>query len=99
MSDDNVTKFPEPLARPDLLIGPFEYYKVRVEGRAIPHLTGYPRGDDEICLIVDDRFAIDVPKNLAHQVAWLVANAMAVAQGYSHLGAESRGLEALRSQD
>lgn len=86
----NITQFPkqEPL---DPLVGPFEYHKVIVEGRAIPYLSGYYDGDG-ICLVVDHRFGVTVPKELAHQVAWLLGNAMAVASGYPWLGAETKDM-------
>jgi hypothetical protein len=85
----DIIDFPAKPERPELLIGPFETYKVVVEGRAIPKLTGWPRGD-ETTLVLDGRLAIDVPNDLAPQVAWLVANALAIGAGYSHLGAESK---------
>lgn len=86
--DDNVSQFPkkEPL---DPLVGPFEYYKIVVEGRAIPGLSGYHDGD-MVGLVLDHRLSISVPRELAHQVAWFAANAMAIGAGYSHLGAESK---------
>lgn len=85
---DNIINFPRE-EQPELLIGPFEVWKVQVEGRIIPGLTGRKRGEVTE-LIVDSRFGVDVPNDLAPQVAWLIANAMAVAQGYTHLGAASR---------
>lgn len=85
---DNVTQLPkrEPL---DPLVGPFEYHKVVVEGRAIPGLSGY-RDGDLTALVLDNRLSISVPPELAHQVAWFAANALAIGAGYSHLGAESK---------
>lgn len=88
---DSVVDFPQPPQQPPLLIGPFEYHQVVVEGRAIPKLTGYPQDDGRITLIVDGRFMVDFPADIARQAAWLIANAMAVASGYSHLGADSKG--------
>lgn len=85
----NIIAYP-PQPKADLLVGPFEYYKVVVDGRAIPHLNGYPQPDGLITLVLDGRFAIDVPESIAQQVAWLVANALAVGQGYSHLGAVTK---------
>jgi hypothetical protein len=41
---DNVTKFPEPPKDPDLLVGPFEEYRVVVDGYQIPLLTGHREG-------------------------------------------------------
>ncbi len=61
-----------------------------VEGRQIPRLMIREREDGQIELILDRRFAIDVPPTLAPQVAWLVANALAIGEGYTHLGAETK---------
>ena len=76
--------------RPELLCGPFETYKVIVEGRAIPRLSGYYEGD-KIWLVVDDRFAAGFEPDDARQAAWLLANALAVGSGYSHLAASNKG--------
>ena len=86
----DILKFPEPPAKKPLLVGPFEVYKVVVEGRSIPRLTGYPQDDGRITLIVDDRFMVDFPADIAHQAAWLLANALAVGEGYTHLAAQSK---------
>jgi len=86
---DNVTelKQPKPL---DPLVGPFApQYRVIVDGRAIPKLTGF-RDGDLTALVLDGRLSISVPPELAHQVAWFAANAMAIGAGYSHLGAETK---------
>ena len=88
MSD--IIEFPKPDPQPDLLIGPFESYKVVVEGRAIPRLTGYPQDDGRITLIVDGRFMVDFPADLARQAAWLIAQALAVGEGYTHLGGTNK---------
>lgn len=92
MSEHTVVEFPDH-KQPDLLVGPFHVYRVQVEGRIIPRLTGYPEkqnGVDGIMLVVDGRLGTWVEKSRAHDIAWLVANALAVGAGYSHLGAESK---------
>lgn len=86
----SITEFPKPPKQPELLCGPFQYHKVVVEGRAIPGLTGFPDGDGFTALIVDGRFSITVPDDYAHRVAWLIANAIAVAKGYPCLSATSK---------
>ena len=86
--DDNVTQFPT-RELPPLLIGPFQEWRVIVEGRAIPRLTGYKEGD-KIALVVDGRFSATFSEADARQVAWLIANATAIAEGYPWLGAESK---------
>lgn len=82
----NVVQFPSQKAE-SVLVGPFSYYKVKVEGRVIPRLTGYPQDDGRITLIVDDRFMVDFEPDVAPRAAWLVAQALAVGEGFTHLGA------------
>jgi hypothetical protein len=90
MAEDNVTKFPDPPKPPDLLIGPFSEYRVVVEGRLMPLLTGFREGD-KIWLVVDGRFACGpFSEEQAHQAALLAGQAMAVTAGYPHLGAASK---------
>jgi hypothetical protein len=72
-----------------LLVGPFEQWRVMVDGRVIPRLTGRKNGD-RIDLIVDGRFSASFSESDARQAAWLIAQAMAIGEGYSHLGAESK---------
>lgn len=85
----NVIEFPKS-EQPELLFGPIMYRAIIVEGRMIPLLTGHTEDDQNTWLVVDRRFSISVPNELAHQVAWLLANAIAVASGYTHLGATSK---------
>ncbi len=85
---DNVTQVPEQPV-PDLLVGPFQEYRVVVDGRVIPRLTGYYEGD-KIALVLDGRFSHSFSKEDARSAAWLIANALAIGDGYSHLGAESK---------
>ena len=86
---DNVTDFPTP--KPvEFMVGPFEEYRVVIEGRMIPWLTAYRDGDDGTALVVDHRFSITFPNDLAYEAAWLIANAMAVAAGYPCLSSENR---------
>lgn len=88
MSD--VIDFPaKPPAKQEWLIGPFEYHAVVIEGRRIPRLTAH-RTPDGINLIVDDRFCVLLPEDVAADVAWLVANALAVGAGYPCLSAENK---------
>ena len=62
---------------------------VVVDGRLISQLHGLREGD-EICLILDGRFSINVPKEISCEVAWLVSNALAIGAGYPFLGAEEK---------
>lgn len=85
----NVVQMP-PVPKPaDILVGPFDQWHVQVDGRIIPRLTGFPEGD-RIALVVDGRFSASFAKDDAYQAARLIANALAIAEGYSHLGAETK---------
>lgn len=88
---DNVTQFPAKPAQPPLLSGPFDVWHVIVKGRRIPLLTGRYTEDGGINFIVDDRF-MGGPfyGETAYQAAHLLAQALAVASGYSHLEAPDK---------
>ncbi|WP_162685481.1 hypothetical protein [Roseovarius amoyensis] len=61
---------------------------VIVEGRLIPRLTARDRGGDEITIVLDGRFSIDIPRERSGQICWMVANAMAIGAGYPSLSAD-----------
>lgn len=88
---NNVVNLPPTPKPPELLIGPFEQYRVQVDGRIIPKLTGHKDGD-KIELVLDGRFSGSFTPEDAYQVAWLLANALAIGQGYSHLGALNKDM-------
>jgi hypothetical protein len=75
----------------DLLIGPFEEYRVVVDGRVVPLLTGFREGD-AYWLVVDHRFACGPfpTQEIARQAAICAGQAMAVTAGYSHLEADDK---------
>lgn len=85
---DNVLEFKKN-ELPPLLIGPFEEYRVIVDGRIVPNLTAFKEGDD-IALVVDHRFSSTFSPDRARDVAYLIAQASAVASGYSHFCADSK---------
>jgi hypothetical protein len=86
----NVTEFPRQTA-PDLLCGPFEYYHVVVDSRAVPRLSGRRHEDGSVSLTVDNRFGATFEKEAdASQAAWLIAQASAIASGYPHFAAETK---------
>lgn len=89
---DNVTQLPLPPPSDPygFMIGPFTEYRCLIDGRIIPDLSAYRDGPDNIAIVLNHRLSISVPKDLAQSVAWLVANALAIGRGYSHLGAESK---------
>lgn len=88
--DDNVIQMPreEP---PELLIGPFQEWRVQVEGRIIPRLTGFREGD-RIWLVVDNRHTASFSKEDAYGAAVLIAQAMAIGEGYSWFGAPNKDM-------
>ena len=85
----NVTHLPPPEAPPEFLFPYHEMDRVIIEGRQIPGLRGMRNGDT-ITLIVDGRFSVDFPASIALNAAWLLAQALAIGAGYSHLGATER---------
>lgn len=91
MSDDGnvIAMPPQKDGSEDLLIGPFEQWRVQVDGRVIPRLTGWREGD-LIWLCVDNRFAQGFPKQYVLGAAALIAQALAIGSGYAWLGAENK---------
>lgn len=89
MAEDNIAHFPPPAGPPEFMIGPFTEYRVVIEGRKIPHLTAFNDGDG-VALVIDNRLSVTVPKDRAYDICWLIANAMAVAQGYPCLSSENK---------
>lgn len=82
---DNIVKFPQAEQdKEDWIVGPFERYRCIIEGRSIPMLEAR-RVADGVNLIVDNRFCVCVPDDIAESVAWLVAQALAVGSGYASL--------------
>ena len=75
----------------DLLIGPFKEWRVQVEGRIIPRLTGFKDGD-KIALVLDRRWSASFSETDARQAAWLISNALAIGEGYPHLGASTKDM-------
>lgn len=87
---DNIEQFP---SAPDMIkamTGPCPTgCAVIIEGRVIPRLTMIDEGES-VCLILDERLSITVPRDVAYQAAWLAASALAVGMGYSHIGAQNK---------
>lgn len=88
MSDDNVTQFPTSTPA-EFLVGPFSEWRVQIEGRMIPRLTAFKDGD-KIGLVVDHRFSHSFAKDDAYQASWLLAQALAIGEGYPHLAANNK---------
>jgi hypothetical protein len=73
-------------------VGPFvAEHRVVVDGRCIPHLSAMPINDGAaILLSLDHRFLIEGTPEEVAKWTHFIADAMAVAAGYSHLGAEKK---------
>jgi hypothetical protein len=88
-----LVRFPEPTPESPspLFVGPFQENRVVVEGRWLPHLTGF-RDSEGFWLVVDRRFACGPfpTQEIARQAAICAGQAMAVTAGYPHLAAESK---------
>lgn len=71
-------------------VGPFSVWKIKLDGYAVPFVTG--REDDKgmFHLCLDERFGIEIPKQYAQSVVWLIANAHAIGAGYSCFGENSQ---------
>lgn len=70
--------------------GPFSEYRVSLDGYFVPLLEG--RLEEETGLwhfMLDKRWGCVVPREYANGVAFLIANALAVASGYSCFGENS----------
>lgn len=74
--------------------GPYQVNYLTVDGFAVPDIqvntAKNPQGEiTSYELVLDRRLSIRVPPSLFENVAWFVANAMAVAAGYSCHGENS----------
>jgi hypothetical protein len=70
---------------------PFSVYQMSVDGYLVPHVSGRVV-DGMLHLMLDNRFGCVIPEASASEVVWFIANAMAVAAGYSCLGDNCRPL-------
>ena len=91
MGDGNITRLHDPEAGVVAFGVRVPGYTAVVEGREIPGLLVWERGEDKITILLDRRFAIDVPRELSGSVCWLVAQALAIGSGYTHIGAPHPG--------
>lgn len=86
---DNVVEIPREKA-PELLVGPFEEYRLMIDGRFVPGLSGFREGE-KVWLTVDRRFSQPFDsEEAARNAAVLIAQASAIAHGYPHFGAETK---------
>lgn len=65
--------------------GPFTRHEVVVDGWSVPHLHAQPYGDhdEKVMLILDSRIAITVSVEEAERFVPFLADAIAVALGYT----------------
>jgi hypothetical protein len=65
--------------------GPFTHHSVVVEGWAVPLLHAHPSGehDEKVMLVLDNRLAITVTVEEAERFVPFLADAIAVALGYT----------------
>lgn len=74
------------------LIGPFAgTHKITIDGFHVPHIEAHPkRESDSVDLVLDGRFSITATQAEVERWGWFLAQAMAIAAGYSSHGEDSR---------
>lgn len=89
----DIVDFPPQHETPSLVGPPLRGNRVVVDGRIIPSLTCH-QTTASVEFILDGRFSLEVPNGSdpsASQIAWMLANALAIGAGYPSLGAEAKG--------
>lgn len=90
----NLIKFPEAQYGVEFH-GPFvEQWKVTSEGYRVPYLSAIVRADGNVMLGLDERFMVEGSKEEVCKWIGFIANAMAVAAGYSCHGENCRPINA-----
>jgi hypothetical protein len=73
-------------------VGPFQHHDVVLDGRAVPFLRATPLDGGQVHLNLDRRLGLTLSSEEAERVVPFVADAIAVALGYtSHPDAERDG--------
>ena len=77
------------------MVGPFDdsfNYRVKVDGCEVPYIrASMMKGtEDRWVLCLDNRFMLEVPHDEVQRWMWFVADAMAVAAGWSCHGKQGR---------
>jgi len=88
----NIVEFPPPEGPygPRSIIGPAATGNhVLVDARIIPLMHAH-EVEAGIEIILDRRFSITVSHDDAYPVAWMIAQALAIGQGYSSVRAENK---------
>lgn len=64
-------------------VGPFEYHAVCINGWRVPYLTARPLRGGRVDLTLDHRYGLDLSLADAERILPFIANAIAVASGYT----------------
>lgn len=74
------------------IVGPFEDYRVTLNGYHVPNIQARPMSDGTFLVSIDNRFIIhkSVSKDELENWMPILANAMAVAAGYTSHGEHSQ---------
>lgn len=69
---------------------PRSSHQVTIDGYAVPLIEARESSDGLEChVLLDGRFGMVIPADLAQQVIWIMANAIAIGAGYSCHGENS----------
>lgn len=91
MMTDNVVHLPGPDSVPSLFGPERSGHSVIIDGRVVPNLHAYDRGDT-VDFVLDERMAFEFPRELAYLAASFAAEAMAIGAGFpSFRGERMRG--------
>jgi hypothetical protein len=64
-------------------VGPFEHHDVVVHGHQVPHLRATPLDGGQVHLNLDRRFGLTLTSEEAERILPFLADAIAVASGYT----------------
>ena len=79
-------------------VGPFgEYYRVRVGNFEVPYIEAH-KTKDGWSLTLDHRFGVDMSDDELQRFMWWIANAMAIAAGYTSFGENSKPSNPFKTQ-
>jgi hypothetical protein len=77
------------------IVGPFQSYRLLVDGRDVPFLKAFPEKGGVVHLLLDERYGLDVPVADADAFIPWIADAIAIAMGYTCHPRE--GMEPIRA--
>jgi hypothetical protein len=64
-------------------VGPFQYHDVCVDGWRVPYLAATPVNGGKVYVTLDHRYAIELSVADAEHIIPFIANAIAIAHGYT----------------